>query len=68
MLVIIEPIFAGLCVSLFNKYSSNANSILYTICQPAVIETSETEYDCTSFQNIAISDISLETPHVHIHR
>ena len=63
---LIEPMFAGLFVSLFNKYVLNPNSILYKICQPTVIETFETE-DCISSQNTAISDVSLETPHIHIH-
>ena len=66
MLAILEPICAGLVVSLFNNYILKTNSTLYTICQPTVIETFETE-DCISSQNTAISDISLETPHIHIH-
>ena len=62
---LIEPIIAGLCVSLFNKYILNTNSITYTICQPTIIETFETE-DCSASENTTISDISLE-PHIHIH-
>jgi len=67
MLTILEPICAGILVSLFNRYVLNTNSIIYTMCEPAIIETFETE-DCISSQNTAISDTSsLETPHIHIH-
>ena len=62
---LIEPIIAGVLVSLFNRYVLNTNSIIYTMCEPAIIQTFETE-DCSASENTTSSDISLE-PHIHIH-
>ena len=65
MLPIIEPIFAGIIVSLINKYVLNANSSIWTMCSPQEIIIEHE--DNISSSNTAISDSSFDAPHVHVH-
>ena len=65
MTPILEPILAGLTVSLINKYIVN-NNCLWLWCSPPTIEIDGHEDDLSS-SNTTVSDISLENPHVHIH-
>ena len=64
MTPILEPILAGLCVSLFNNFILNNSTYLINWCSPQTV-TVEHEDDVSS-SNTTISDISLE-PHVHCH-
>jgi hypothetical protein len=61
---IIEPILAGLCVSLFNNFILNNGSFIMNWCSPQTV-TVEHE-DTVSSSNTTISDISFDT-HVHRH-
>ena len=65
MLAIIEPICAGIAVSLINTFLLNSNNIIWSWCStPTIVIDHE---DNISSSNTTISDISLEAPHVHIH-
>ena len=65
MLAIIEPIAAGICVSLINKLLLNTINIIWSWCStPTIVIDHE---DNISSSKTTISDISLEAPHVHIH-
>jgi hypothetical protein len=79
MTPILEPILAGLTVSLINKYIVNNNCLWLWLscsslrdlpglcpCSPPPIEIDGHEDDLSS-SNTTVSDISLENPHVHIH-
>jgi hypothetical protein len=61
MTPILEPILAGLTVSLINKYIVN-NSALWLWCSPPDINLDSHEDDLSS-SNTTVSDVSLETPH-----
>ena len=64
---LIEPIVAGIVVSLINKYLLNTNSFVYSYCNDSSNVYRESE-DLTSSTNTTISDrSSLETPHIHSH-
>ena len=65
MTPILEPILAGLTVSIINKYIVNNNS-LWLWCYPPKIERDRHEDDLSS-SNTTVSDISLDNPHVHVH-
>jgi hypothetical protein len=65
MAPILEPILAGLTVSLINKYIVN-NSCLWLWCSPPTINVDHHEDDLSS-SNTTVSDISLDNPHIHIH-
>ena len=64
MTPILEPIMAGLCVSLFNKFILNNSGYWMQWCSPATVTVAHE--DDISSSNTTISDISLE-PHVHCH-
>jgi hypothetical protein len=66
MTPILEPILAGLAVSLINKYIVNNNCLWLWCSSPPTIEIDGHEDDLAS-SNTTVSDISLENPHVHIH-
>ena len=61
----LEPILAGLTVSLINKYIVN-NSALWLWCNPPDIDTYNHEDDLSS-SNTTVSEISLDEPHIHVH-
>ena len=63
MTPILEPIFAGICVSLINKLILNKNTI-WNWCSPQAIVIDE--HDDLASSNTTISDVSLDTPHIHI--
>ncbi len=66
MTPMLEPILAGLTVSLINKYIIN-NSGLWLWCSPPDINLDSHEDDLSS-SNTTVSDISLDAPHhFHIH-
>ena len=65
MLAIFEPILAGLCVSLFNKFILNNNYISMSWCMTETV-TVDNE-DTVSSSNTTISDMSFDT-HVHCHQ
>jgi len=65
MTPILEPILAGLTVSLINKYILN-NTCLWLWCHPPKIDIDGHEDDLAS-SNTTVSDISLDNPHVHVH-
>ena len=65
MTPILEPILAGLTVSLINKYIVN-NSALWLWCSPPDIDIYNHEDDLSS-SNTTVSEISLDNPHIHIH-
>ncbi len=62
---ILEPFLAGLTVGLISKWIFN-NNALWLWCSPPVISVDQHEDDISS-SNTTVSDISLDTPHVHIH-
>ena len=62
---ILEPILAGLTVSLINKFIVN-NNCLWLWCSPPIIEIDHHE-DGISSSSTTVSDLSLYTPHVHMH-
>ncbi len=64
MTAIIEPIMAGLFVSLFNKFILNNTAYISNWCSLATVTTHHE--DTASDSNTTISDMSLET-HVHVH-
>ena len=64
MTAIIEPIMAGLCVSLFNKFILNNTTYISNWCSLSTVTTQHE--DTVSDSNTTISDISLDT-HVHTH-
>ena len=63
---VIEPILAGIAVSIINKYFLNNNSILWNWCSTQETVVVEQHEDTISSSNTTISDISFE-PHVHCH-
>ena len=64
MTAIIEPIMAGLCVSLFNKFILNNTTYISNWCS---LSTATNQHeDTVSDSNTTISDISLDT-HIHTH-
>ena len=65
MTPILEPILAGILVSLINKFILNNNSI-WNWCSPQEIVIEQHE-DTISSSNTTISDISFEEPHIHVH-
>jgi hypothetical protein len=65
MIAIIEPILAGLTVSIINKYIVN-NPQLWFWCTPPPPTRYEHEDDLSS-SNTTVSDISLDNPHIHVH-
>ncbi len=64
MTMIIEPIMAGLVVSLFNKFILNNTTYLSNLCSLSTVATQHE--DTVSDSITTISDISLDT-HVHVH-
>ena len=62
--MIIEPIMAGLVVSLFNKFILNNTTYLSNLCSLSTVTTQHE--DTVSDSITTISDISLDT-HVHVH-
>ena len=64
MTPIVEPIVAGILVSLINKFILNNNTI-WNWCSPQAIVVDQ--HDDLASSNTTISDASLEIPHVHIH-
>ena len=65
MTPILEPILAGITVSLINKFILN-NNIIWNWCSPLDIVIDQHE-DTISSSNTTISDMSFDTPHIHIH-
>ncbi len=66
MIPIIEPILAGLCVSLINKFVlNNHDTMIWSWCSPQDIVTGHE--DDISSANTTISDMSFDTPHIHMH-
>ncbi len=65
MTPILEPILAGLFVSLINKYIVN-NNALWLWCNPPTVDIYQHEDDLAS-SNTTVSDISLDEPHIHVH-
>ena len=64
MTAIIEPIMAGLVVSLFNKFILNNTAYISNWCSLSAVTTNHE--DTVSDSITTISDISLDA-HVHSH-
>ena len=61
---ILEPICAGIVVSLINKFMFNSHSALWHSCYTTNVDT--TYEDDTASTITAVSNVSLEA-HIHIH-
>ena len=77
MTPILEPILAGLFVSLINKYVVNS-SALWLWCNPPTADIyqhededgrspSYSQSDDLASSNTTVSDISLDNPHIYVH-
>ncbi len=64
MTPILEPILAGITVSLINKFILN-NNIIWNWCSPQALVVDQ--HDDLASSSTTISDSSLDTPHIHMH-